>query len=144
MHAGGYDPPFFAALVDAMNGRPHRSGLLPLIGGAAGPMLSSLNPNKIICRGWSGSAHMVSWLIQAVATKQLTGIGIAAGLMFSGGAGTSFLLGKAFSYQNARIFAKTGSGGQTFGFLTKSCFRRFDGLLQRAALLRRIVQGLQH
>ena len=26
---GGYDPPFFAALVDAMNGRPHRSGILP-------------------------------------------------------------------------------------------------------------------
>jgi poly(3-hydroxybutyrate) depolymerase len=72
-----------------MNGRPHRSGLLPSIGGAAGPMLSSLNPNKIIFRGWSGSAHMVSWLIQAVATKQLTGIGIAAGLMFSGGVETS-------------------------------------------------------
>lgn len=28
---------------------------------------------------------MVSWLIEAVATKKLTGIGIAAGLMFSGG-----------------------------------------------------------
>lgn len=26
---GGYDPPFFAALVDAMLGRPHRSGRLP-------------------------------------------------------------------------------------------------------------------
>ena len=73
------DPPFFAALTDAMHGK----GLQ--IDGPAGPALRSLNPHKLIFRGWSGSAHMVSWLIQAVATRQLTGIGIAAGLMFSGG-----------------------------------------------------------
>ena len=61
----------------------HGKGLQ--IDGPAGPALRSLNPHKLIFRGWSGSAHMVSWLIQAVATRQLTGIGIAAGLMFSGG-----------------------------------------------------------
>ena len=61
----------------------HGKGLQ--IDGPAGPALRSLNPRKLIFRGWSGSAHMVSWLIQAVATRQLTGIGIAAGLMFSGG-----------------------------------------------------------
>ena len=75
---GGYDPPFFAALVNAMNGRTAIDGL-------AGPVLRSLNPQKIIFHGWSGAAHMVSFLIEQVATHQLPGIGIAAGVMMSGG-----------------------------------------------------------
>lgn len=33
----------------------------------------------------TATLQQVSWLIEAVATKQLTGIGISAGLMFSGG-----------------------------------------------------------
>ena len=49
-------------------------------------MLMALDPQKLIFRGWSGSSHMVSWLIQAHATRQLPpGLGIASWLMFSGG-----------------------------------------------------------
>jgi hypothetical protein len=96
---GGFDAPFFAAFRNAIidgtqvaaasatggGGGDGGHDEVP-IPGRARSMLMSLDPQKLIFRGWSGSSHMVSWLIQAHATQQLPpGLTIAAGLMFSGG-----------------------------------------------------------
>ena len=51
---------------------------------AASP-LSVLDPHRIAFRGWSGSAQMVSWLMNLAAKKRLPGITIAAGVMMAGG-----------------------------------------------------------
>ena len=51
---------------------------------AASP-LSVLDPHRIAFRGWSGSAQMVSWLMNLAAKKRLPGLTIGAGIMMAGG-----------------------------------------------------------
>ena len=69
---GGYDVPFFAKLAKAM--RPQSAGVL-----------SKLDPNRVAFRGWSGSAQMVSWLMNQAAYGKLPGLSIGAGIMMAGG-----------------------------------------------------------
>jgi len=52
----------------------------------------TLNPAKIVVRGWSGGAQLVSWLYQLQATNTLPGrdVTIAGGVMLSGGSYTCY------------------------------------------------------
>ena len=71
--AGGQDRPFLTALFEKMG-----SGGL-----AEGAVLDT---SRVVIRGWSMGAAMVSWLFEVVATGGLpTGVGIAGGVMLSGG-----------------------------------------------------------
>jgi hypothetical protein len=49
--------------------------------------LGPLDPSKVVLRGWSGGAQMVSWVFQALATTPtlFPGVTIKAGVMMSGG-----------------------------------------------------------
>jgi hypothetical protein len=69
---GGYDGAFFKSLAAAMQE-------------VDGPLASKLDPDRVAFRGWSGSAQMVSWLINQAAWGLLPGIGLRAGVMMAGG-----------------------------------------------------------
>ena len=49
--------------------------------GAFGP----LDLSKVIMRGFSGGAQMVSWMIQKIAVGEIKGVGMAGGVLLSGG-----------------------------------------------------------
>lgn len=98
---GGFDPPFFAALDAAMG-----SSTSP-------PPLRDLNPKQIAVHGWSGSAQMVSWVIQLHASGQLGGLRIIAGIMAAGGSYACY-----YTPPQARgVCANCTVGGSTFGDL---------------------------
>ena len=93
---GGYDAMFFKQLAAAMraggsaDGRWYSSphGTDSSDGGGGGgalAALSSLNPSRVAFRGWSGSAQMVSWLINQDARGKLPGLKVKAGIMMAGG-----------------------------------------------------------
>ena len=67
---GGYDAMFFKQFAAAMS---------------APGVLSSLDPHRVAFRGWSGSAQMVSWLINQEARGNLPGLRVKAGVMMAGG-----------------------------------------------------------
>ena len=73
---GGYDAMFFKQFANAMRGG----------GSSDAPAgLSNLNPHRLAFRGWSGSAQMVSWLINQDARGKLPGLKVSAGVMMAGG-----------------------------------------------------------
>eukprot|EP01043_Picozoa_sp_COSAG02_P051827 COSAG02_NODE_5503_length_4277_cov_2.008617_2_plen_227_part_00 len=67
---------FFKQFANAMQGGVSSDA-------AAG--LSNLNPHRMAFRGWSGSAQMVSWLINQDARGKLPGLKVRAGVMMAGG-----------------------------------------------------------
>lgn len=54
-----------------------------MVAGDFGPV----NPAKVVLRGWSGGAQMVSWLVEQMARDStlFPGVTLAAGIMLSGG-----------------------------------------------------------
>ena len=78
--SGGYDPAFFAALGKAMAPKQSAGG-----SGEGGGPLAMLDHNNVAFRGWSGSAQMVSWLINEHAEGRLGEINVKAGVLMSGG-----------------------------------------------------------
>ena len=73
---GGVDKAFIAATFDKVKA------------GAFG----KLDPQKVILRGWSGGAQMVSWMFQVLASDKtyLPDIKVIAGVMLSGGSYTCY------------------------------------------------------
>lgn len=69
--SGSYDPPFFRALAAEMK--------------SSNSTLGNLDPRRVAFRGCSGSAQMVSWLINLQAGGRLPGLTIGAGVMMAGG-----------------------------------------------------------
>jgi hypothetical protein len=55
--------------------------LAQMTAGAFGP----LDLSKVIFRGFSGGAQMVSWVIQQIAVGDITGVGMSGGIFLSGG-----------------------------------------------------------
>jgi hypothetical protein len=74
---GGYDMPFFRSLAGLLGSRRPGAGTSSLFG--------RLNAQKLAFRGWSGGAHMVSFLFDRAARGQLPGLGVVAGVMMAGG-----------------------------------------------------------
>ena len=74
--SGGYDPVFFRSLAAAINGTRSNTN---------GVSLGALDANRIAFRGYSGSAQMVSWLMNEAASGKLPGLNISAGIMMAGG-----------------------------------------------------------
>eukprot|EP01062_Namystynia_karyoxenos_P029294 TRINITY_DN2202_c0_g3_i1.p1 TRINITY_DN2202_c0_g3~~TRINITY_DN2202_c0_g3_i1.p1 ORF type:complete len:438 (+),score=130.86 TRINITY_DN2202_c0_g3_i1:87-1316(+) len=44
-----------------------------------------LDPDRVVFRGWSGGAAMVSWVVQLLASGQLSGVTMRGGVFLSGG-----------------------------------------------------------
>ena len=85
---GGYDQPFFSALAGLLGKKQPPPPPLPpppQPPQQPGKLFEKLNPKLLAFRGWSGGAHMVSFLIDRAARGQLPGLGIAAGVMMAGG-----------------------------------------------------------
>eukprot|EP01050_Picozoa_sp_SAG11_P010316 SAG11_NODE_1027_length_6131_cov_22.835710_4_plen_119_part_00 len=83
---GGYDSIFFTELVKAMrSGTANRQGAASTAGGDDGH-LGMLDPARVALRGYSGSAQMVSFLINLQARAQLLKeLKIKAGVFMAGG-----------------------------------------------------------